>query len=281
MENKPNSRGKFYVVGTGPAGPQMATLQALEVLRRMDAVIASDEHAQLFTEYIGEKPVLFDPWKGFWDCDGKQIADLSAEEKAVFHKKRFALRDERVRIIKEHLRQGRDVALLDSGNPCFFGPGHWYVEQFTEQEIVIIPGMGCEAAALAALGKSIIPSYDTGFVLQTTPLYLLDLGNTIEELQKFSMSMVMYMIFKDHEKIFAGLKEVYPAGVPCAVVYWAGYPDKQRIIRGTLADMGLRLAEEEENNMGLLFVGRFLDGKPYEAAMQKSARAARRSETLP
>lgn len=272
MENKSNNRGRFYVIGTGPAGPQMATLQALDMLKRIDAVVASDEHLQLFQEYVGGKPVLFDPWQGFWDDHGKKIADLNKEEAAAFHAKRFALRDERVRKIEDYLRRGKDVALLDSGNPCFFGPGHWYVEQFAEEDIVIIPGMGCEAAALAALGKSIIPSYETSFVLQTAPQFLLEPDKVFRDLPQFPVSMVMYMIFRNHEKIFADLKKVYPAGTPCAVVYWAGYPDKQRVIRGTVANMAQKIAIEKENDAGLLFIGRFLDGKPYEEAMLLAAR---------
>jgi hypothetical protein len=56
--------------------------------------------------------------------------------------------------------------------------------------------------------------------------------------------------------------------MPCAVVYWAGYPDRQRILRGTVADMGEKLAEDKENFMGLLLIGRFLEGRPYEAAQR-------------
>ncbi len=274
LDKKVNQRGKFYVVGTGPAGPELATLQALDLLKRVDAIVASAQHAKLFTEYIGEKPLLFDPWEGFWDDHGKKITDLNAEEAVAFHAKRFVLRDERVRKIKEHLRQGKDVALLDSGNPCFFGPGHWYVEQFDEQDVVIIPGMSCEAAALAALGKSIIPAYETSFVLQTAPQFMRDLSKISRALPQFPASMVIYMIFSDHEKLFAGLQKVYPAETPCAVVYWAGYPDKQRIVKGTVADMGQILAGEKENEHGLLLIGRFLEGKPYEEAMLVSAQKA-------
>jgi precorrin-4 methylase len=270
MKNKIGGRGKFFVVGTGPAGPETATLQALKIIKGMDAIVASDKHVQLFAEYIGEKPVLFDPWEGFWDYNGKQIMDLNQEEKEQFQVKRFSLRDERVNRIKKLLFQGKDVALIDSGNPCFFGPSHWYVEQFDKRDIEIIPGMGCEAAALAALGKSIIPSYDTKFVMQTSPFYLEDLDKTLKVLKQVPVNMVMYMIWKNPQKLFADLKKVYPADTPCAVVYWAGYPDKQYIIRGTVADMGQKISENEENNEGLLLVGRFLNGKPYEAAMLAS-----------
>jgi precorrin-4 methylase len=57
--------------------------------------------------------------------------------------------------------------------------------------------------------------------------------------------------------------------MPCAVVYWAGYPDRQRILRGTVADMDEKISKDKERFMGLLFIGRFLEGKPHETAMKR------------
>ncbi len=131
-------RGHFYVIGTGPAGPQTATLQALETMKQMDAIVASDQHAKLFTSYIDRKSVLFDPWSGLWDYRGKKTSELDEQEKAAFKVERFRLRDERVEQIKALLAQGKDVGLLDSGNPCLFGPSHWYVEHFDPRDVVII-----------------------------------------------------------------------------------------------------------------------------------------------
>ena len=71
------------------------------------------------------------------------------------------------------------------------------------------------------------------------------------------------------QKVFAALQEVLPPDMPCAVVYWAGYPDRERILRGTVADMGKKLAKDKERFMGVLFIGRFLEGKPYESAMKR------------
>lgn len=274
MKNEINGCGKFYVVGTGPAGPQMATLQALNTIKRMDAIVAAEKHVKLFAEYIEEKPILFDPWKGFWDYNGKHIMDLKKEEMLEFQAKRLSLRNERVNIIKELLKQGKSVALFDSGNPCFFGPSHWYVEQFDEQDVVIIPGMGCEAAALAVLGKSIIPSYDTHFVIQTAPrLLMMDFDQILKDLKQYPVNIVAYMALQNPKKLLASLEKVYPADTPCAIVYWAGYPDKQYTIKGTVADIRLKISEEREDFMGLLFIGRFLNGKPYEAAMNVTPQA--------
>lgn len=79
--------------------------------------------------------------------------------------------------------------------------------------------------------------------------------------------MVLYMALWEPEKVFQILKEALPLDMPCAVVYWAGYPDRERVQRGTIGNMGEKLAQEKERFMGLLLIGRFLDGRPYESAM--------------
>ena len=266
-------RGHFYVIGVGPAGPQMATLQALDMIKRMDVIIAPEKHVKLFAEYVGNKPVIFDPWKGFWDYKGKSYKKLDKEETEIFKKERFRIRNERVEQIKLLLDQGKDVGLLDSGNPCLFGPGHWYIEHFDPAEVVIIPGMGCDAAAMAALGKSIIPAYDTRFVMQTAPFFLTDPEmkdrQILKDLAKYPTTMILYMALTQPDKLFFSLKEALPPDMPCAVVYWAGHPDRERIIRGTISDMGQKLSLDKERFMGLLFIGRFLEGKPYEATMKR------------
>ena len=278
-------RGQFYVIGTGPGGPQMATLQALDTIKRMDVIVAAkDRQAKLFAEYIGDKPILFDPWKGVFDYKEKSWWKLGKEELPKFKAERIRLRDERVEKIKALLAQGKDVGLLDSGNPCLFGPSHWYAEKLDPADVVIIPGMGCDAVAMAALGKSTIPAYDARFVMQTAPFFLTGLGKTdrqiLKDLAKYPTTMVLYMALYEPEKVFAALGEMLPPDMPCAVVFWAGYPDRQRIVRGTVADMGQKLSNDKERYMGLLFIGRFLEGNPYEAAQkQKMEEMLQRAES--
>ena len=268
------SRGHFYVIGTGPAGPRTATLQALDTIKRMDAIVAPNKHVKLFMEYVGKKPVLFDPWTGIWDYKGKMQQKLSKEELAKFKVERFRIRDERVRQMKGLLAEGKDVGLLDCGNPCLYGPSHWYVETFDPQDVVIIPGMGCDAAAMAALGKSTIPAHDTRFVMQTAPFSLMGWGmkdlQILKDMAKYPTTMILYMALGEPERLFAALGGLLPPDMPCAVVYWAGYPDRERILRGTVADMGEKLSKDKERFMGLLLIGRFLEGKPYESAMKQA-----------
>ena len=266
-------RGHFYVIGTGPAGPRTATLQALDTIKQMDVIIANEKHIKLFAEYAGSKPVLFDPWTGIWDYKGKSQWELNKEEMASFKVERFRIRDERVKKINALLAEGKDVGLLDSGNPCLYGPSHWYIEPLQSQDVIIIPGMGCDAAAMAALGKSTIPAHDTRLVIQTAPFSLMGWKmqdpQLLKDLAKYESTIILYMALWKPQEVFAALQKELPPDMPCAVVYWAGYPDRQRVVRGTVADMEDKLAADKEKFMGLLFIGRFLEGKPYETAMKR------------
>jgi precorrin-4 methylase len=267
------SRGHFYAIGTGPAGPQTATLQALNTIMGMDVIIAAEKHTELFKEYVGDKPVAFDPWQGLFAYNEKQQWELNKDELAKFEVERFRIRDQRMTRIKEMPSEGKKVGLLDAGNPCLYGPSHWYVEQLDAQDVTIIPGMGCDAAAMAALGKSTIPAHDAHFVVQTSPFSLMRWGakehQALKDLAKYPSTMVMYMALWQSDKVFQALGEVFPPDMPCSVVYWAGHPERERTLSGTVGDMGAKVAQEKEKFMGLLFLGRFLEGRPYESAIKR------------
>ena len=74
------------VLGLGPgaapalAGPPTATLQALETMKRMDAILAPQRQAQIYAQYIGKIPVIMDPWQGIWSYKGKPFNKLTPEE---------------------------------------------------------------------------------------------------------------------------------------------------------------------------------------------------------
>ena len=262
-------RGRFFVISTGPAGPPTATLQAMETLRQVQAVIASPEQAEMFSEFIGDTPVLFDPWKGLFDFQGKRMRCLDEEEMPLFERERDRIREERVRTIRETLQEGKDVGLLEMGDPFLLGPWTLYTEMLEKQDVVLIPGMGCYSAAMAALSRQIVPSQDIRFLLQASTYSLmgdeLEDIDLIKDLAGHPCAMVLYLALIHTSRVFASLKKVFPLNMPCAVIFWAGYPDRERVVRGTLGDMEERLCNEDEDFMGLLMVGRHLEGDPDPA----------------
>lgn len=184
------------------------------------------------------------------------------------------------------LDKGLDVGLLDFGNPCLFGPGHWYVEHLRPQEVIVIPGMGAESAALAALKASAMPAHGARFLVQSAPFFMngqgIAPGMRLDEedgqdqdiwplLSGCEHSLILYMALADREKVFERLLEHLPADLPAAVVYWAGSWDKQRVVRAPLGEMCAKLADDPEHFMGLVLAGRFLEGKPFTHAQAHSA----------
>ncbi|AEB09456.1 SAM-dependent methyltransferase [Desulfobacca acetoxidans] len=264
--------GTFYVVGVGPAGPEHTTLRALEVIKGVDYILCEDKMVERFKPYVKDKPVLADPWKGMWDYKGKpweELPKMKLEEKRAFQEERIRIREEIVRQIKEKLAQGKTVALLDSGDPCLFGPSHWFSEGFEPQQVEIIPGVGAFTAAMAALKKSSIPAYDTRFVMQTSPYFFTGSGKEmLGELAKYPISMVFYMGIRELPNLVPLLRQSHPGDLPIAVVYNAGYPDKEKVVKGTLDTILEQVAGEKEKWMGLIIVGRCLEGKPYRTRVE-------------
>jgi precorrin-4 methylase len=280
LEAAPSVKGRLYVIGTGPAGPQLCTLQALERMEALDAVVAPQELVELFSDYLDGKPVLFDPLPGLWDHQGTWWEELEPERMAAFEAERERLITERVAQVRALLEQGQDVGMIDIGNPSLYGPAHFYLERMAQDEVIIIPGMGSDAAAMAVLGKSALPAFDSSFLIQSAPFSLFTGQDeadrqVLDHMARYPSTMILYMALKDPEALFETLGEALPPDLPVAVVFWAGHPEKERVMRGTVADMGPRLAADPERLMGLLFIGRFLEGKPYEAGVEQATQPRR------
>jgi precorrin-4 methylase len=266
-----SGRGKLYVIGLGPAGPQTATLQALQTIRRMDALVSRPRHLEPFAEYIGDTPVWFDHLAGLWDYQGKFFTQLGPEKLAAFQARRRRLTEERLARIQAFLAQGKNLGMLESGNPCVFSSSHWYTERLDPADVVFIAGMGSDAAAMAAVGASTIPAHRARFLLQSAPFVITDDGRDLQALKDLAPhrpTMIFYMALKKPGPFFRALRQAFSPQTPCATVYYAGFPDKEKVVRGTLADMPAKLAREPERYFGLLLVGDFLRGSPYLAAEQ-------------
>jgi uroporphyrin-III C-methyltransferase len=54
---QPPAPGKFSLVGLGPAGPEHATLKAIETIKRADLVLCHPELAEPFQAYLTGKKV--------------------------------------------------------------------------------------------------------------------------------------------------------------------------------------------------------------------------------
>jgi precorrin-4 methylase len=262
-------RGKLYVIGLGPAGPQTATLQALETIKRMDALLSRPRHLKPFAKYIGDTPVWFDHLSGLWDYKGKFFTQLGPKDLAAFKAERESTTKKRIARMNDFLAKGKNLGMLESGNACVFSSSHWYTERMDPKDVVFIAGMGSDAAAMAALGASTIPAHKARFLLQSAPFVITDDFKDFQVFEKLSLyrpTMVFYMALKKPGPFFKAMSKTFGADTPCAVVFWAGWPDKQWVLKSSLAEMPAKLAKVSERYMGILLIGDFLEPTPYLAS---------------
>lgn len=252
--------GKLYVVGMGPAGPDLTAPRALAIVEKADVLLCSPRMPQRFAAFgthIDPRKVAFDPWEKIL---GKDVRDLKKKDPA-----RWALeRDARIRevqgFILGKLDEGKTVALLDGGDPCVYGPSLQYLLQgFDDARFEVIPGMGAFNAAGAALKRS-LTSDNVRFAFLTSPESLF--GESWEkddgilgDLAKYDTTMVLYMSLKSLNKVVERLSRHYPPDLPIAIVYYAGYSDKEKVLRSRLGSLLNDIETMDENWLGLFVAG--------------------------
>jgi precorrin-4 methylase len=65
------------------------------------------------------------------------------------------------------------------------------------------------------------------------------------------------------DEIVKELRKYYSEDTPVAVVYFAGDPRRQRVIKSTLRHIKTQIEAETEKEMGLIYVGDFLNYDYY------------------
>ncbi|MFZ5450615.1 MAG: SAM-dependent methyltransferase [Thermodesulfobacteriota bacterium] len=256
------SPGKFYVVGAGPAGPELATQRALEVIKGADYILCDKDVKSLFSVPLKDKEILADPWP---QDAGKPWRKLTPEEKRARWQKRVKIRKDISRQVKDKLSQGKSVALLVTGDPTVYTSAFYFAEGLDDAQVEVIPGVGALSAAMAALKR---PSTVGGsrFVAFTEPSSFFgktDRHDLARDLSHIPGTLAFYMGLWEPEKLVESLKNFNPGDLPVTVVYFAGYRDKEKIIKGNLNNILEKIAPEKEKFMGLIIVGRSLEGSRF------------------
>ena len=144
------SAGRLYGIGLGPGDPELITLKALRCLQSAPVVAyfhkrGKPGHAR--TIAAGVMPT---------GCEELALTYPVTTEVPVHHPDYAAclapFYEEAAAKVEDHLRAGRDVALLCEGDPLFYGSFmHIYVRLRERAPVTIVPGIsgmsGCWSAA--------------------------------------------------------------------------------------------------------------------------------------
>jgi precorrin-4 methylase len=249
--------GKLYVVGMGPAGPDLTAPRALSIVEKADVILCSPRMPERFARfgaYIDPSKVAFDPWEGiFTRQSGKNDSQsrAAAREKQIEKVQEFVL---------DKVTSGKTVVMMDGGDACIYGPtlSHLLVG-LDDRHYEVVPGMGAFNAAAAALKRS-MTCQDTRFVMLTSPRSLFGDGdetkdNILEDISKYKTTMVLYMSLRNMKDVAEKFRSYYPPDLPIAVIYYAGYTDKERVLRSTLATIDKDISAMDEKWLGLVVIG--------------------------
>jgi len=248
-------KGKLYFVGVGPAGPEMATLQAIDVIKQADVIFAPNYIQKPFNEYLKGKDVRIAWPDSVYMVDGKPYTTVDSEEKLkrlgrAIMKHAASLSKQ----FKREMTQGKSVALLVNGDPCLYSDLRWFKRYFDDSDFEVIPGMSSFNAGAALFKVDLTqPRWLNTVIIHSSMADVLE----IRKLAKHQATMVFFMAGR-LKAIVKELKKEYDGETPIALAYFIGYPDKQKVIKGTLNTILDDTASETEKEMYVIYVGDFM-----------------------
>ncbi len=248
-------KGKLYFVGVGPAGPEMATLQAIEVIKQTDVIFAPYYIQEPFKDYLQGKDVRLAWPDSIYLVDDKPYTYADTKEKMKRLGK--AIMKHAASLSKQfqkEMSQGKSVALLVNGDPCLYSDLRWFKRHFDDSDFEVIPGMSSFNAGAALFKADLTQPRGLNTVIIYSPLGGV---SEIRKLAKHKATMVFFMAGR-LKAIVKELKKEYDGQTPIALAYFIGYPDKQKVIKGTLNTILKDTESGPETDMFLIYVGRFM-----------------------
>jgi precorrin-4 methylase len=248
-------RPQLYLVGVGPGDADLLTLRAVRVIQQADVIFASPGVAAKCAEFLAGKEVIEGYWRLF-PYYGQSREEVPEAERAEYDRI-TKQREKFIGLVRQAVSAGKVVALLDNGDPLIYGPWSWTLEEFADLNPVVIPGVSAFNAAHAALKRSPTNATRTKSVILTANDWP-GKTDTIPELAKLGASMAIFTMRAEFPDFIAKLRQGLPDDTPVAVVEYAGYKDRERIIEGTLGDILEKTSGQDLAFEYLIYVGEFL-----------------------
>ncbi|MGB9779779.1 MAG: precorrin-2 C(20)-methyltransferase [Caldanaerobacter sp.] len=179
---------KFYGVGVGPGDRKLLTLKAVEILNKVDVVLAPSKGEGSIAYFIA-KPYI----KGevvFLDFpmtyDTKRLKDKW---------------EENAEKIRELLMGGKDVAFITIGDPMIYSTYIYLLRELEGFEIETIPGISSYSAAAASFNLPIAEGRQNFAVVSS------DDPEEIEKILELFDTVVLMKVSRNYDTIIKLLKD--------------------------------------------------------------------------
>lgn len=241
---------KVYIIGLGCGDTSLITLEAISYMGKVGAFVGAENFTERFAKYMGGKQVLFDPFTNWAPVYKKKHPDLSDEE---VERRTTELRAAEMRSIWDTLKAGRSVAVLEPGDPTIYGGWeNWLLPEFAGQ-IEVVTGVNSFSAANAMIGKNAASNKNS--MVLTTPWALEAHEGTVKAVAEAGDTMAIFMGLKELKTLTPFFEKYYPATTPVTIVYKAGISNEEHLVKTQLADLLSTAAKDEEQFLGLIYIG--------------------------
>ncbi|GGA49391.1 precorrin-4 C(11)-methyltransferase [Pelagibacterium lentulum] len=231
-----------HFIGAGPGAADLITVRGRDLLARCPVC--------LYAGSIVPREMLD------WCMDGARLIDTAP----------LSLDEIEAEYAEAH-KAGHDVARLHSGDLSVWSAVAEQIRRLEKHNIpyTLTPGVPAFAAAAAALGQELTkPALAQSLVLtrvsgRASPM---PDGETLAQFGASGATLAIHLAIHALDQIVAELTPLYGADCPVAIVAWASW-DKERIVRGTLADIFAKISNEPIERTAIIFVGRTLDAENF------------------
>ena len=245
------TQGRLFLVSTGVGDPDLITLRAIDTLKQSDVIICRKNSAAEFAPYMKDKKI-FDYGLRGWRTYKMDCASIKDKKQRAQCEENAKERDRLVADMRAALAEGKTLSVVGSGDMMIYGgPYHWFLAEFADVHPKIIPGVSCFNAANAALGKELMQGKSIHSTVLTT---YRDMG----KLSAHHPTMVIFTMHTKFNDLVDKLNTLYPPETPIAIVFHAGYKEKEEIVQSRL-DTILKITEGRKFPFEhLVYVGDFL-----------------------
>jgi len=250
-----HSQGRLTVIGIGPGAPDLLTVRAISALERAEAVVGYERYIELLGSRVAGKEI-------HGSAIGREI--------------------DRARLALDLARQGREVALISSGDAGIYGMAGLVFEQLQGQgwqpgeapQVEVIPGVTAAQAAASLLGAPLSNDFAVLSLSDLlTPREVIE--RRLEAVAAADMVVALYNPQSQKRRaLFQQACQTFlrhrPAATPVAVVRSA-YRDGEVIHLGELGHLAEMPVDMESlvligNGQTQRFADRLVTARGYEPA---------------
>jgi precorrin-2/cobalt-factor-2 C20-methyltransferase len=183
--------GVLYGVGVGPGDPELLTLKALKVLRKVDVVFAASSPKNGYSLALNTVKDLIPKQTQVVKLPFPMTNEAEVLQKAW---------RENARVVREVLDQGLDAAFITIGDPLTYSTYGYLLETLNQNDCkakaVTVPGVTAYHAAAARLNKPLVESNESLVVVS-------GVGDpqSIRRLSDFSENIVIMKAYRQFDSI--------------------------------------------------------------------------------